>query len=258
MVANIEHADLKVGAPQNAAPQPAEIPALEIEGGVFGYGDSVAVAGPIHLSLEAGRVLAIVGRSGYGKTTLLKTIAGGLPLLAGTIRIQGSSREMSWRASHVSRTLQPFPLLHWQTVEGNLRLAARIQKVNNLDIKRALSDFSALHLKNKYPRELSGGERCRASLAQAAITSPVIFLFDEPFTGLDLYTKEEIAKLVFKFSRAHERSAVFVTHDLHDARAYSDTVAVLGGSSPSQIQGIFDPAAPGAEARIKKAMLSAG
>lgn len=227
MVANIEHADLKVGAPQNAAPQPAEIPALEIEGGILGYGDSVAVAGPIHLSLEAGRVLAIVGRSGCGKTTLLKTIAGGLPLLAGTIRIQGNSRGRGWRARHVFRTLQRFPLLHWHTVAGNLRLAARIQKLENLDIERVLSDFSALHLKDKYPRELSGGERCRASLAQTAITNPVILLLDEPFTGLDLHTKKEIAERLFSFSRTRETSVIFVTHDVHDATAYSDTAAAL-------------------------------
>jgi len=258
MVANIEHVERKVGAPQNAAPQPAAIPAPELEGGVVGHGDSVAVAGPIRLSLEAGRVLAIVGRSGCGKTTLLKTIAGVLPLLAGTIRIQGSSRDRGWCARHVSRTLQRFPLLHWRTVAGNLRLAARIQQVENLDIERVLSDFSALHLKDKYPRELSGGERCRASLAQAALTSPAILLFDEPFTGLDLHTKEEIAERLFSFSRTRETSAIFVTHDLHDAIAYSDTVAVLGGPSPSQTQGIFNTVAPGAEARIKKAMLSAG
>lgn len=256
MVANIEHVERKVGAPQNAAPQPAEIPALEIEGGVFGYSDTdVAVAGPIHLSLEAGKVLAIVGRSGCGKTTLLKTIAGGLPLLAGTIRIQGSSRDRGWCARHVSRTLQRFPLLHWRTVAGNLRLAARIRQVENLDIERVLSDFSALHLKDKYPRELSGGERCRASLAQAALTSPAILLLDEPFTGTDLRTKKDIAehlfpgtdlrtqkdiaKQLFSFSREHKTSVIFVTHDLHDATAYSDTVVVLGGPSPSKIRHIW-------------------
>ena len=238
------------------APEIVSGPALEIVGGMLGY-DGVAVAGPIDLVIKEPRVVALVGRSGCGKTTLLKSISGELPLLDGTIRLRGSRRERSWCVKHVARTLQHFPLLHWKTVEGNLRLAARIRRVDDLDVERVLRDFSALHLKEKYPQELSGGERCRASLAQAALTHPAVLLLDEPFTGLDLNVKEEVADRFFSLERSHGTLLLYVTHDLDDARRYSNHVVVLGGTPSARGHAISDPSAPDAEAQMRRAMLSA-
>ena len=227
---------------ESLTPQ-AEPPVLEIEDGVFGY-HGIPLVGPFQLAIEVGKVVAVTGPSGCGKTTLLKTISGELPLIDGTIRLQGSPRERSWCIQHVVRTLQNFPLLHWQTVEGNLRLAARIRQVEGLDVDRVLSDFSALHLKNKYPGELSGGERCRASLAQAALARPKLLLLDEPFTGLDMQVKEDIAQQLFSFSKSHGTSIVFVTHDLAEALTQSDDIVVLGRHSSTEVRDAVDTKVP--------------
>lgn len=226
---------------------------IDVEAGEFGYGGKV-VAGPVNLAVHPREIVAIVGPSGCGKTTVLKTISGEVPLIRGAIRLEGQGQERSWLVRNLSRTLQNFPLLHWLTVEQNLQLAATMKGVHALDVDRVLSEFSALHLTKRYPNTLSGGERCRASLAQAAVTGPKVLLLDEPFTGLDLHVKEEIAQRLFSFAESHGTSIVFVTHDLYDAREYAKRVMVLNGSKPSTVSAVVDPGDHNAVNQIRAAM----
>lgn len=172
------------------------------------------------------------------------------------MHLDAHAQEREWLVKHLARTLQSFPLLHWLTVEGNLRLAANIRGLGGLDVDRVLSEFSALHLKERYPKNLSGGERCRASLAQAVLAEPKVLLLDEPFTGLDLHVKEEIAERLFSFAETHGTSILFVTHDLYDACEYAKRVVVLSGRSPAIINAVVDPRVEGSVALIRKAMLS--
>lgn len=228
---------------------------IEIEDAVFGYAD-VAVAGPISLKVSPKEVVAFVGPSGCGKTTILKTISGNLPLAGGQILLDSQKQNRLWLSQHLSRTLQNFPLFHWLTVEKNLRLACKVRKISGIDIDQVLNEFSALHLKDRYPTTLSGGECCRASLAQAMVTKPKVVLLDEPFSGLDLHVKEEIAEYLFSFARTHHSSVVFVTHDLHDACEYAKQVIVLGGKQPATIKSIIDPHQEDALRLIRQHMLS--
>jgi len=226
---------------------------IEVEAALIGHLAQL-VAGPIDLSVRQGEIVAIVGPSGCGKTTLLKTISGEIPLLDGSLLIEGQSRPRPWLVTHLSRTLQSFPLLHWLTVEQNLGMAARMKGVDALDIEGVLGEFSALHLKTRYPKTLSGGERCRASLAQAVISRPRILLLDEPFTGLDLQVKEDIAEHLFSFARSHDTAIIFVTHDLFDACGYAQRVIVLTGRRPAKVGAVVDPADADALRQIRQAM----
>lgn len=228
---------------------------IEIEKGIFGYANKV-IADSVDLSVAPKEVIAIVGLSGCGKTTILKTISGSLPLIGGKIRLDGSERDRVWLSQHLSRTLQNFPLLHWLSVEGNLKLACKVRNIRNLDLDAVLVEFSASHLKHRFPKTLSGGERCRASLAQAVITKPKVLLLDEPFSGLDLNIKEEIASYLFSFAEMYGTSVIFVTHDLHDACGYANRVIVLGNSSLTTVKAIIDPKEGNAISLIRKYMLA--
>lgn len=228
---------------------------IAIENGIFGYSGRVVAEG-INLEIDPKEIVAIVGPSGCGKTTILKTVAGSLPLMGGRILLDGQERDRHWLTQHLSRTLQNFPLLHWLSVEGNLKLLCKVRDITDIDFDNVLGEFSALHLKHKYPKTLSGGERCRASLAQAVITKPKVLLLDEPFSGLDLQVKEEIAKYLFSFANMNGSSVIFVTHDLHDACEYASRVVVLGGNSKTFIRAVVNPKESNSIALIRQHMLS--
>lgn len=220
----------------------------------FGHGTEPVVQ-DITFRVEAAETLCVLGHSGSGKTTILKTISGEIPLLSGTLRLDGESRERTWTRRHVVRTLQSFPLLHWKTVRQNLVLAARIGGFDRADIDQVLTLFSATHIADRYPRALSGGERCRASLAQAALSTPRILLLDEPFTGLDVAVKHEIARELFSFSERFRTAIVFVTHDILDAATYADRVIVLSRERPCRILCEIGTNDEDAIGRIQQAMI---
>lgn len=229
---------------------------IHIEQGYFGY-DGIPVAGPVDLEVGRREVVAIVGPSGCGKTTVLRTISGAIPRLGGEIRLDGEVQDHQWRTLHCARTLQNFPLLHWLTVEGNLRLACKVRGTVVPDLDQVLMEFSALHLKHRYPKTLSGGERCRASLAHAVLLDAKILLLDEPFSGLDLNVKEEISSYLFGFCTGRNAGILFVTHDLYDACEHASRVVVLNGRRPSRVQAVVVPDGADAIHRIRAAMLEA-
>ena len=196
------------------------------------------------LEVQPGEVIAIIGRSGCGKTTLLSCLSGHFPITSGEFFLAGELRGYGLRRTFVSRTLQGAPLLHWLSVKGNLRLAARIRKVYRPDYDAILASFAAETLAHCFPSTLSGGERCRASLSQALLGDPRLLLLDEPFTGLDSIVKQFVAGNLFRLARASGAGIIFVTHDLHDAVEFSDRVIVIGGSQSATVVGELMASAP--------------
>lgn len=213
--------------------------------------DTVPILHVPHLEVASAEIVAIVGRSGCGKTTLLACISGQVRPLTGQINIRSEDETGSNGAPRsVSRTLQNFPLLHWLTVKENLALAASIKNVRGSDLEMLLRKFSADELADRYPSTLSGGERCRASLSQALLGNPNILLLDEPFTGLDSMVKRTVAASLFQIARERKAGIIFVTHDLNDALEFSDRVMVLGGRKPAKVVGEFSSKQPDAMSRV--------
>lgn len=223
---------------------------VRIDGLGLSHGSKLLLCVP-HLEVWPGEVLAIIGRSGCGKTTLLSCLSGHLPATSGEFFLGDKPRGHGLRRTFVSRTLQGAPLLHWLTVRGNLRLAAQIRKVSRPDYEAILATFAAEALGHRYPSTLSGGERCRASLSQALLGDPRLLLLDEPFTGLDSIVKRFVAGNLFRLARASGAGIIFVTHDLHDAIEFSDRVVVIGGSRPATVMGEFPAAASGSVEMIR-------
>ncbi len=230
---------------------------LVIEDLKLGYGDTVVLELE-HLSLLRGEVLAIVGRSGCGKTTLLSCLSGDLRTWGGSYHVGGRYFGDGLPDTYVSRTLQNFPLFHWLTVRQNLALAARIRGVKVADLELVLRQFSAEKLADRYPQNLSGGERCRASLCQATIAGPSLLLLDEPFGGLDTLVKEAVAESLFDFADTNSVAVIFVTHDLHDAVEYADRVVALGGRRFTHVLGEVPSDASGAVEALRNLLAGDG
>lgn len=209
---------------------------LEIDGLSLGY-DAAVLLRIDRMTVGRAEVVALVGRSGSGKTTLLSCLSGHVPARLGSFVLEGALGGRGVRSTFVSRTIQHFPLVHWATVRGNLRLAARIRGVPSADLDQILTNFSADAFADKFPSQLSGGERCRASLSQALLGDPGLLLLDEPFTGLDTLVKRVVASRLFSVARASGAAILFVTHDLNDAVEFSDRVVVLGGHQPVTVAG---------------------
>jgi ABC-type nitrate/sulfonate/bicarbonate transport system ATPase subunit len=179
-----------------------------------------------------GQVVALLGPSGIGKTTLLRVIAGlDLPE-RGEVRGPGGAR-LSRR--DVGVVFQDYPLLRHRTVEDNLIVAGR---VGGLDPRKARSRvrelLSRVGLEDRashYPGQLSGGQRQRAAIAQQLVLSRRVLLLDEPFSGLDPSALGEVCELVGEVANDDElNTVVVVTHDIRAALAVSDAIVLLGAS----------------------------
>lgn len=175
------------------------------------YGEN-AVYKNFNFSIEEGAVTCILGESGSGKTTLLNMLAGLTPYLGEiTPRV---------KCSYVFQEPRLVPSL---TVLGNLCLVCR-------DADRIRTMLAAVGLEGRegaYPRELSGGQAQRVSLARAFLYPSEVILMDEPFSSLDIALKVKMAALFLDLWRSEKRTAVFVTHDVDEAAMLANRVVVL-------------------------------
>lgn len=175
------------------------------------YGEN-AVYKNFNFSLEEGAVTCILGESGSGKTTLLNMLAGLTPY-------QGEITPRV-KCSYVFQEPRLVPSL---TVLGNLCLVCR-------DADRIRTMLAAVGLEGRegaYPRELSGGQAQRVSLARAFLYPSKAILMDEPFSSLDIALKVKMAALFLDLWRSEKRTAVFVTHDVDEAAMLANRVVVL-------------------------------
>jgi len=197
------------------------------------YGQAVALDG-VSLDVRAGECVALVGESGSGKTTLLRCfnrmteIDGGSVLVDGTDVASADPVELRRRVGYVPQDGGLMP--HW-TVLRNVSLVPWLRHDGEAP-RRASEALEWVGLSpetfgGRWPRELSGGQRQRVAIARALAASPRIVLLDEPFGALDAITRAELQTSFDALRRRLGITALFVTHDLHEAALLADRVAVL-------------------------------
>jgi NitT/TauT family transport system ATP-binding protein len=188
-----------------------------------------AVVRGVSWGVERGEFHCLVGRSGCGKTTLLKLAAGLLRPDAGRVTIDG--RPVERPGNGTALVFQSPTLLDWLTVLDNVLLPVSLHRRPNRaerDDARHLLEQMGLgaHLAH-HPRQLSGGQQSRVAIARALIGRPPILLMDEPFAALDALTREELQDALQAICVEHDMSVFFVTHDIAEAVYLADRVAVM-------------------------------
>jgi len=177
----------------------------------------------LDLDIEPGQFVAIVGRSGGGKSTLLRLIAGLAAPDSGVVALDGA-RVSGLQAS--SRLMfQDARLLPWQRVIGNVGIA-RGENWRE-EAMAALASVGLADRAPDWPRVLSGGQRQRVALARALVSRPKVLLLDEPFGALDALTRLEMHQLLERLWRERGFTVVLITHDVAEAVALADRVLVL-------------------------------
>jgi phospholipid/cholesterol/gamma-HCH transport system ATP-binding protein len=193
----------------------------------------------ISMKLFCGENLAIMGKSGTGKSVLIKCIVGLLMADGGTINVFGQNvigleqKKMDEVRQKVGFLFQSGALYDSMTVKQNLEFPLlRIKKgitksVMEEKIKEVLENVGLLDALNKMPSQLSGGMRKRISLARTIIVDPMIMLYDEPTTGLDPVTSAEISTLINEVRKKYKTSSIIITHDIQCARSTADRIIML-------------------------------
>jgi sulfonate transport system ATP-binding protein len=198
-----------------------------------------AVLNDISLDVPAGQFVAIVGRSGGGKTTLLRLLAGLDAPNSGEITI--ADVPVAGLQPKVRLLFQDARLLPWQTVIGNVGIARR--RGWREAARQALADVGLADRENDWPAVLSGGQRQRVALARALVSKPAVMLLDEPFGALDALTRVEMHQLTERIWREHGFTTLLITHDVGEAVTLADRVLVLrdGGIALDLVTGLPRP-----------------
>src|SRR3984957_16548274 len=192
----------------------------------------------ISLTVVRGETLAVLGRSGTGKSVLLKLLIGLANMDAGSICIQGqeiaglSLREMNRLRIKMGFLFQNAALYDSLTVEQNVafpleRHAKMSASERSARVMELLASVGMERDLKKLPSDISGGMQKRVGLARALALQPEILLLDEPTAGLDPITSGEIDDLVLKLQKEHALTSIVVTHDLHSAKAIADRLVLL-------------------------------
>jgi NitT/TauT family transport system ATP-binding protein len=202
---------------------------LAINHATYAFQPSETVVDSVELTIGRGEFHCLVGRSGCGKTTLLKVAAGLLQPTAGSIFIDGT--EISEPSAQVGFVFQTPTLLEWQSVTDNILLPLSLKRtLSPRDRKKASELLELVGLADyaeRYPRELSGGQQSRVAIARALINEPAVLLLDEPFAALDAITREELQDDLLSLCALHGTTVLFVTHDIAEAIYLADRVAVM-------------------------------
>ena len=188
----------------------------------------------LSLHLQQGEIGCLLGASGCGKTTVLRTIAGfekpvaGEIILAGT-RVSSAKQMLPPERRQIGMVFQDYALFPHLTVAGNIAFGLRTEPKasQELRVAEALALVGLEHVEHQYPHELSGGQQQRVALARALAPRPQLLLMDEPFSNLDVELRERLGQEVRAILKAAGMTAILVTHDQREAFAVADKVGVM-------------------------------
>lgn len=205
-----------------------------------GAEDYVAVR-DVTLSIADGEFVSVVGPTGCGKSTILNIIAGLLRPTAGSVEIFG--KPLAGLNRTAGYLFQADAIMPWRTALQNVAAGLEIRGVGERErLARARDWLARVGLgakENAYPHQLSGGMRRRVALAQMLIVDPRIVLMDEPFSALDVQTRQLMENELLDLWSTNRKSVVFITHDLEEAIALSDRVVVLSAGPATHPIGEF-------------------
>ena len=192
------------------------------------------VVNDISLEIKAGEIVAIVGESGSGKTTLLNLISGNITPDSGTLSLDNQEIDL-----YFNRLIRDFPDI--KLVPQDYRLKPDYTLAENIDlalthysdeyrrerVKELLELCGIFDMKDKKPREVSGGEKQRTSIARAIAYEPLLLLLDEPFSNLDSINKTHLRNKVVEIIKQENMACMLVTHDLLDAFLVADRIGIM-------------------------------
>jgi NitT/TauT family transport system ATP-binding protein len=228
-------------APPVAGRAPAPVDIL-VEGVSKTFGAVTALA-DVHLRAAAGEFLTLIGPSGCGKTTLLKAIAGLVPVDAGRILV--GARPVQGPGPECSMVFQDFALLPWATVLRNVAFGLELRGTPRAEreetARRYIAEVGLKGFEQRHPNELSGGMKQRVGLARALAVDADIILMDEPFSSVDEQTRRKFQEDLLDLLRHHQKTVLFVTHSIEEAAYLSDQIVLLS-PRPGSVSRIVRPA----------------
>lgn len=198
------------------------------------FADSTQALSNITFDINQHEFVSLVGPSGCGKSTILR-IAAGLE--------SASSGQCEVNTAKVGFVFQDATLLPWRNVYDNIELLLELDDIEPAERARRINEIIQLvdlgDSSQKYPRQLSGGMRMRTSLARSLVTNPELFLFDEPFSALDEFTRERLNDELLALFVQRKFAALFVTHSIAEA-VYMGSRVVVMSSRPGTITQIIE------------------
>ncbi len=228
-------AGVNAGPPQDAVVALADV---DIAYRLADGGTYVAVEAA-SLSLRAHEFVAIVGPTGCGKSTLLNAAAGLLKPAAGAVRIFGAP--LNGLNAQAGYLFQQDALMPWKTARDNVAIALEVAGTPRDQALEAAQGWLARvglgTFGDRYPHQLSGGQKKRVGLAQVLIRDPKILLMDEPFGPLDAQTRQIMGNLLLDLWSRDRKAVMFVTHDLEEAIALADRVIIMSAGPRARIIG---------------------
>ncbi len=212
----------------------------------FSYPDTTSVFKRFTLNIKDGESWSVLGLSGSGKTTLLFLLSGLIKANRGELIIHG--KKITRPRPETGLIMQDHGLLPWETVENNIRLGFKIRKFYGPDGKHSpkgikfdkklqteaveywLDRLAINNLRDKYPSQISGGQKQRTAIARTMVLQPDLLLMDEPFTSLDLKTRDSLQNLILNLDMESNRTRITVTHNLEEAVYLGNRILILLGT----------------------------